>query len=87
MPDNDNDFVTDSEIARSSRISNTTNNRIDDRPKCDKCVVGEHECVQDGDGACFRCHRLHLKCEWPGTEGKGKGKENVGAKRPWVTLG
>ena len=79
VPDND-DIVSDSEIAGSIRISITTNNGIDDGPICGKCAEGRHECEQKGNGACFRCVRLQLKCEWPGMKGKGKGKE----KRLWV---
>jgi len=58
-------------------ISITTNNGIDDGPTCGKCMEGKHECERKGDGACVR---LHLKCEWPGMTGKGKGRE----KRPRV---
>jgi hypothetical protein len=74
VPDNDN------EKPGSIGISITTNNRIDDRPTCGKCMEGKHKCEWKGDGACVRCVRLHLKCEWPGMTGKGKGRE----KRPRV---
>jgi len=78
--DDDDDFVSDSEKLRSIGISITTNNGIDDRPTYRKCAEGKHKCEQKGDGACVRCVRLHLKCEWPGMKGKGKGKE----KNLWV---
>jgi hypothetical protein len=74
VPDDDG-VVSDSEIAGSIEFSITTNNGIDDGPTCGKCAEGRHKCEQKGNGACFRCIRLHLKCEWPGMTGKGKGKE------------
>jgi hypothetical protein len=80
VPDDDDDLVSDSEKPGSIGISITTNNGIDDGPTCGKCMEGKHECERKGDGACVRCVRLHLKCEWPGMTGKGKGRE----KRPRV---
>ena len=80
VPDDNNNLVSDSEKPGSIGISITTNNGIDDRPTCGKCMEGKHECERKGDGACVRCVRLHLKCEWPGMTGKGKGRE----KRPRV---
>ena len=71
VPDHDNDVVSNSEKPGSIRISITTNNRIDDGPTCRKCAEGKHECEQKGDGACVRCIRLHLKCEWPGMTARG----------------
>ena len=79
VPDDDG-VVSDSKITGLIEFSITTNNRIDDGPTCGKCAEGRHECKRKGNGACFRCVRLHLKCEWPGMTGKGKGKE----KRPRV---
>ena len=39
-------------------------------------------CKWDEHKTCPVCHELHLGCEQPGTGGKGKGKEKVGAKKP-----
>jgi hypothetical protein len=80
VPDHNNDVVSDSKKPGSIGISITTNNRINDGPTCRKCAEGKHECEQKGDGACVRCVRLHLKCEWPGMKGKGK----VGVRKPRV---
>ena len=51
---------------------------------CVCCELGDHECLWDGNQSCLRCCRMHLGCD--GREGKGKGKETVGVKRPWVVV-